>query len=262
MSIRMKNKRRITVDGTIFYWLYRWRSQILELVVMIGDKTGTRLVYKFKYHDPWLYFGRQTGPLTNEWLIESGGLITPRVVRQAIDRAREQGWNPFAKGATFEIDETGGEKPEYDRKTKPINAVDRKIRIGETVFTWNYSFEKGGLRLFARTEYKNAARLVCDFKNDNLTRYFRERVGAEPFYRDKSLVIPLGLMTPRVARQTIDLALEKGWKPTVRGADFLMSEIEDKIDFDFWTKKKCKIVCVNEFVHFYPVHPNADLQSA
>src|SRR5215203_3520105 len=112
----------------------------------------------------------------------------------------------------------------------------RKITVNENVFYWFYKFKKDILRLTAMTEEKSYTRLICDFKYKNLWLYFRELVKDDKFYDDKLLIITAGVLTPWVVRQVIDNALQKGWKPFTKGKDFVINDIEDKIDINFWTE--------------------------
>ena len=112
----------------------------------------------------------------------------------------------------------------------------RKITVGENIFYWLYKFEKDVLRLTVMTNEKTYSRLICDFKYKNLEIYFRELVKDDTFYDDKILIISAGVLTPWVVRQVIDYALHKGWKPFEKGKDFVITDIEDKIDINFWTE--------------------------
>ena len=112
----------------------------------------------------------------------------------------------------------------------------RKITVGENVFFWLYKFEEEALRLIILTDEKTHSRLICDLKYKNLNLYFRELIKNDDFYKDKFLMISAGVLTPWVVRQVIDYALEKGWKPFEKGADFVITDIEDKIDINFWTE--------------------------
>ena len=86
------------------------------------------------------------------------------------------------------------------------------------------------------TGEKTHSRILCDFKYKNLWLYFRELVKDDRFYNDKLLMITEGVLTPWVVRQVMDNALQKGWKPFTKGKDFVITDIEDKIDINFWTE--------------------------
>jgi hypothetical protein len=92
------------------------------------------------------------------------------------------------------------------------------------------------LRLTVITEEKSHSPLICDFKYKDLWFYFRELVKDDEFYDDKLLIITEGVLTPWVVRQIIDNALQKGWKSFGKGKDFVIKDIEDKIDINFWTE--------------------------
>jgi hypothetical protein len=112
----------------------------------------------------------------------------------------------------------------------------RRITFNQDVFYWSYKFQKDILRLTVMTEEKTNSRLICDFKYKNLWLYFQELVKDAPIYDDKLLIISTGVLTPWVVRQVIDTALQKGWMPFVKGKDFVIQEIQDKIDINFWTE--------------------------
>lgn len=83
---------------------------------------------------------------------------------------------------------------------------------------------------------KTHSRLFCDLSYKELHIYFWELVKEEDFYKDKGLWITPGILTPFVVRQIIDLAIGAGWKPFEKGKDFILNNIEHKIDINFWTE--------------------------
>lgn len=111
----------------------------------------------------------------------------------------------------------------------------RKIIVGQNEFYWLYKIQDDSFRLIVMTDEKTHSRLICDFKDKALHAYFRELVKDDDFYNDKFLIITPGVLTPYVVRQTIDLALVAGWKPFEKGNDFILKDIEHKIDINFWT---------------------------
>lgn len=112
----------------------------------------------------------------------------------------------------------------------------RKITVDENVFYWVYKFQDDSLRLTVMTDKKSNSRLICDFDYRKLESYFRELVKDDDSYADKFLIISPGVLTPYVIKQTIDLALKADWKPFEQGSDFLLKDIENKIDINFWTE--------------------------
>lgn len=112
----------------------------------------------------------------------------------------------------------------------------RKITVNQDVFYWVYKFQDESMRLIVMTDDKSCSRLICDFSDKKLTDYFSELVKDDGFYKDKLLIITPGVLTPFVVKQTIDLALEAGWKPLEKGNDFFLKDTEHKIDINFWTE--------------------------
>ncbi|HEY8559324.1 MAG TPA: hypothetical protein VIL74_02890 [Pyrinomonadaceae bacterium] len=112
----------------------------------------------------------------------------------------------------------------------------RKITVNENVFYWLYKITDDSLRLTVMTDEKAHSRLVCDLKYKNLWLYFKELVKDDEFYKDKLSMITPGVLTPWAVRQIIDYALQNGWKSFEKGADFVITDIEDKIDINFWTE--------------------------
>jgi len=112
----------------------------------------------------------------------------------------------------------------------------RKITVGGNIFYWLYKVQDDSLRLIVMTDEKTHSRLICDLKYENLWLYFRELVKDDKFYDDKFLIITEGILTPWVVRQIIDIGLQSGWNAFTKGKDFVIKEIEDKIDINFWTE--------------------------
>lgn len=102
----------------------------------------------------------------------------------------------------------------------------RKITVNENVFYWFYKFEKDILRLTVMTDEKTHSRLICDFDYKNFWLYFKDIV------EGKDIKIPSWNLSPKIVRQIIDYAILNGWKPFEKGKDFVIQDIENKIDLD------------------------------
>ena len=109
----------------------------------------------------------------------------------------------------------------------------RKITVGENVFYWLYKYQEDSLRLIVMSEEKTHSRLICDFKDKALSQHFRELVKDDESYNDKMLIITPSVLTPWVVRQIIDCGMTHGWKPFTKNKDFIVSGMENLIDFDF-----------------------------
>lgn len=104
----------------------------------------------------------------------------------------------------------------------------RKITVNQDIFYWVYKFQDESLRIIVMTDDKSYSCIVCDFNDKKLAAYFRELVKDDDFYNDKFIIITPGVLTPFVVKQTIDLALEAGWKPFEKGSDFILKDIGKK----------------------------------
>jgi len=122
----------------------------------------------------------------------------------------------------------------------------RKITVGEDVFYWtcSYRYPENILRLTVMTDEKTRSRLVCKFNYKDFWLYFDDLVYGnlkrDELYDDDLLEATNGIITPWLARQVIDHALQKGWKPLTKGRDFVITETEDKFDTNFWTEAGLK----------------------
>lgn len=104
------------------------------------------------------------------------------------------------------------------------------------MFYWVHKIQEDFLQLIVMSEDKTQSSLICDFSYKELNVYFRNLVKNDDFYKDNFLIIAPGVLTPYVVRPTIDLALKAGWKPFKEGSDFALTNIEHKIDINFWTE--------------------------
>lgn len=100
MAISKKEKRKITVGKDEFYWISDFQAEILRLTIMTEEKSHSRLICDFEYKNFWLYFKE---------IVEGKDIkipswnLSPKIVRQVIDYAILNGWNPFEKGKDFVI---------------------------------------------------------------------------------------------------------------------------------------------------------------
>lgn len=102
----------------------------------------------------------------------------------------------------------------------------RKITVGENAFYWTTRSKQQStvLRLTVMTEDKTHSRLICDFKCKNMYLYWGDA--------DANIYV----LTPSIIRDTIEIAKETGWKPSEKGKDFVLINIEHEIDINFWTE--------------------------
>lgn len=100
----------------------------------------------------------------------------------------------------------------------------RKITVGKDVFYWISDFQTDILRLTVMTEEKSHSRLICDFEYKNFWYYFKEIV------QGQDIKIPSWNLSPKIVRQVIDYAILNGWKPLENGKDFVIKDIESKIN--------------------------------
>lgn len=106
MAFNKKNKRKITVGGQKYFWKTKGNDDWISLTVMTDIEGSSRLLCNFDYHQIPVNFENKNGfkftALTDQFV------ITPFTVRQVIEFALSQGWNPFEKGTDinlFKIDD-------------------------------------------------------------------------------------------------------------------------------------------------------------
>lgn len=104
----------------------------------------------------------------------------------------------------------------------------RKITVNQNVFYWIHRFHRDFLRLTIMTDEKSNSRLTCDFKVLDPWLHFKEILEGKLEPEETLLIIK-----PQLVRQIIELALKSGWKPFEKGNDFILKNIEQKIDLDF-----------------------------
>lgn len=102
MALNKKGKRKITVEGQTFIWIYRFEDEILRLTIMSEEKTHSRLICIFDYKDFWLYFKER---IENKDFESPTWILTSKTVRKVIEFGLINGWKPFEKGEDFIIDE-------------------------------------------------------------------------------------------------------------------------------------------------------------
>lgn len=115
----------------------------------------------------------------------------------------------------------------------------RKIIVGKDEFYWISDFQADILRLTIMTEEKTNSRLICDFEYKDFWLYFKEIV------EGKDIKITSWLLSPKIVRQVIDYAILNGWKPFEKGKDFVIQDIENKIDLeetDFISENRTEII--------------------
>lgn len=104
----------------------------------------------------------------------------------------------------------------------------RKITVNQDEFYWFHKFHEDFLRLTVMTDEKNNSRLICDFKALDPWLHFKEILQRKIDPEEASLIIK-----PRLVSQVINIALKSGWKPFEKGGDFILKDIEQKIDLEF-----------------------------
>ena len=104
----------------------------------------------------------------------------------------------------------------------------RKITIDQNIFYWTHRFHKDFLRLTVMTDEKSNSSLICDFKALDPWLHFKEILQGKIAPAETLLIIK-----PHLVRQVIDVALKSGWKPFEKGGDFILIDIEQKIDVNF-----------------------------
>lgn len=102
----------------------------------------------------------------------------------------------------------------------------RKITVGKDIFYRISDFQSDSLRLTIMTEEKSNSRLICVFDYKNFWLYFKD------ILEGKDIKIQSWNLTPKIVRQVIDLAVSEGWKPFEKGKEFVIHNIEDRINLN------------------------------
>lgn len=96
MAFNKKNKRPITVTDQRFYWSVTGGDGYISLMVMTEAHGSGRLSCNFDYHqDETKHEGYST--LSNQFV------VTPYIVRQAIEHGLKSGWQPFEKSPNLSL---------------------------------------------------------------------------------------------------------------------------------------------------------------
>lgn len=90
MALPKKNSRTININDTEYCWIASGNDDIIFLIVCLKQSPGQKLVALFNY----------TIIVENN-IIEVQ--ITPAIVKQVIEYAIKNGWNPHTKGKELNI---------------------------------------------------------------------------------------------------------------------------------------------------------------
>lgn len=90
MSLPKKNSRNINVNNTEYSWVASGNDDIIYLIICLKESSGQKLIALFQYVN-----------MIENNLIEVQ--ITPLVVKQVIEQAIKNGWNPNKKDKDFNI---------------------------------------------------------------------------------------------------------------------------------------------------------------
>lgn len=94
MAFNKKKKRKITVKDKEFYWSVTGNDGWISLIVMADVQGSSKLICSFSYHQ--IPVKIENHPL-NAVFLTNQFVITPYTVRQVIEYAFSQNWNPFEK---------------------------------------------------------------------------------------------------------------------------------------------------------------------
>ena len=92
MAFTKKQKRKIVVGDQEYYWVATGDDGWINLRVMVDVQGGQQLCCCFDYHQDRVPRGGGVVSLVNQFV------VTPYIVRQAIEYALTQGWTPLTGG--------------------------------------------------------------------------------------------------------------------------------------------------------------------
>ncbi|WP_426277310.1 hypothetical protein ACN9MN_18030 [Chryseobacterium sp. S-02] len=90
MALPKKTSRIITVNNIEYSWMASGNDDIIHLIVCLNENPGQKLHASFDYVN-----------VIENVVIEVQ--ITPSIVKQVIEYAIDEGWNPYIKGKGFNI---------------------------------------------------------------------------------------------------------------------------------------------------------------
>lgn len=100
MAFNKKKKRKITVNENEFYWSATGNDGWITLTVMADVQGASKLICHFGYHQIPV---KLENHLINAVALTNQFVITPYTVRQVIEYALSQNWQPFEKGKILRL---------------------------------------------------------------------------------------------------------------------------------------------------------------
>lgn len=97
MAFTKKKKRRIVVGDREYFWSATGDDGWINLRVMTDVNGGQQLWCMFEYHHDRTPQGDGSVSLTNQFV------VTPFIVRQAIEYGLSQGWTPLSGGGELRL---------------------------------------------------------------------------------------------------------------------------------------------------------------
>ncbi|MCB9766051.1 MAG: hypothetical protein H6739_40120 [Alphaproteobacteria bacterium] len=97
MAFPKKNRRRIIVDDQEYFWYVSGDDGWINLRVMVDVAGGQQLWCTFDYHQEEVPCPGGGVWLTNQFV------VTPYIVRQAIEYGLSQGWTPLSGGDDSDV---------------------------------------------------------------------------------------------------------------------------------------------------------------
>ena len=100
MAFNKKKKRRITVNGQLFYWSATGGDNGIGLMIMSEVEGSGKVSASFGYHQIETIVTHGESQYTR---LTTQFVITPYIVRQVIQLALKDSWKPLQKGKDLHL---------------------------------------------------------------------------------------------------------------------------------------------------------------
>jgi len=97
MAFNKKKKRRMIVDGQLYFWSANGNDGWIDLWIMAHVPCGQKLSCYFAYHQDFIPHSEGGYSTINQFI------VTPYIVRQVILHGLQHGWKPLEPGPDLKL---------------------------------------------------------------------------------------------------------------------------------------------------------------